>query len=148
MSMQPKKRWHLWAALFSIAFAAGVAAVGLFFDRFASHHGESPHELLYASNILTGVVAGVAVFLWVHYQERGRRIRVSHLHSISELNHHVRNALQIISYFMHEPRTQENAKFMRDSVQRIDWALREMVEEYLQQHGDEQQKEIQREIGA
>lgn len=147
MSMKSQKRWYLLSTLLSLAFATGVALVGYFFDQIAAHHGESQHQLLDASNLLTGLVAGIAVFLWAYHQQRSRRIRVAHLHSISELNHHVRNALQIISYFMHEPRTLENAKFMRDSVQRIDWALREMIEEYLQQHGDDQQQ-LQRDIGA
>ena len=62
------------------------------------------------------------------HERESRRLRdVQHL--VADMNHHVRNALQVITY---ANATSIDGKFteqVRDSIERIDWALREVLGE-------------------
>jgi hypothetical protein len=42
------------------------------------------------------------------------------------MNHHIRNALQVITYATAAD-TEESVELIRDSVERIEWALREVL---------------------
>jgi len=75
-------------------------------------------DLLFA--VLT--VAGVVVY----DQWRRRQIR-DKLKVVSEMNHHVRNQLQIIQYSAYATGDHEHFNRMQESVARIDWALREIL---------------------
>jgi two-component sensor histidine kinase len=46
---------------------------------------------------------------------------------IRMMNHHVRNSLQVISFASSLPQREELASRVRDSVERIEWALREVL---------------------
>src|SRR5882724_10979073 len=50
--------------------------------------------------------------------------------NIADLNHHVRNALQSIQLSAYSTQDQEIIASVGDSVQRIEWALREIVPEH------------------
>jgi two-component sensor histidine kinase len=49
------------------------------------------------------------------------------LEVIRLMNHHVRNSLQVISFAALAPQQKELASEIRDAVQRIEWALREVL---------------------
>jgi two-component sensor histidine kinase len=49
------------------------------------------------------------------------------LRMIAEMNHHVRNALQVISYSSQTQPNEDLARMVRESSQRIEWALREVL---------------------
>jgi uncharacterized protein YmfQ (DUF2313 family) len=49
------------------------------------------------------------------------------LRTISELNHHIRNALQVISYASAAQTRADSMKLIGSSVERIEWALREVL---------------------
>ena len=43
------------------------------------------------------------------------------------MNHHVRNSLQVISFAASSPQQEELGNNLRDAVERIEWALREVL---------------------
>jgi len=49
------------------------------------------------------------------------------LEVIRLMNHHVRNSLQVISFAASVPQQEEMATQVRDAVERIEWALREVL---------------------
>jgi len=64
-------------------------------------------------------------------RERERRKNIAErLKMIGDLNHHVRNALQSIQLSAYSTQDQEIIASVGDSVQRIEWALREIVPEH------------------
>lgn len=116
-------------ALLIVAFVA-ISLVGLGFDRLLVREGVSRFDLMALSNGLTGLVA--AGFLWQAQRRAAERQRYlqQRLKTIEEMNHHVRNALQVLSYFATHPdaaANEKNAKVVRESVERIEWALREIL---------------------
>jgi hypothetical protein len=53
--------------------------------------------------------------------------------TIAELNHHIRNALQVIKFWGAQHRPALDAmqlQLINDSVDRIEWALREVLPRY------------------
>jgi hypothetical protein len=77
-----------------------------------------------ADDALVGVGAGVLVFL---YERRRRQIIIKKLEVIRLMNHHVRNSLQVIRFAASVPQEEEVANKIRDAVDRIEWALREVL---------------------
>lgn len=77
----------------------------------------------YLDDLILGVVAGLVVF--AYEQRRSRELRQK-LAMISAMNHHVRNALQTISYV---PYTEQAKQMLliQQSVNRIQWALQEIL---------------------
>ncbi|MBV8206509.1 MAG: hypothetical protein JO041_06935 [Acidobacteria bacterium] len=75
-------------------------------------------------DIVGGLIAGLLVFIFATIRNRyvARRLEV-----IAAMNHHVRNALQVISYAQYIRSEPEQLAQMREAVQRIDWALREVL---------------------
>ena len=85
----------------------------------------SPNELFqFADHFIIAVVLGCVVLL---YERRRRRYLETRLKVIGEMNHHVRNALQVLSYTAMRQEDEKNRTMMRESVTRIDWALREIL---------------------
>ena len=84
-----------------------------------------PHDSFtgYLDDLILGVVAGLVVF--AYEQRRSRELRQK-LAMISAMNHHVRNALQTISYV---PYTEQAKQMLliQQSVNRIQWALQEIL---------------------
>jgi len=67
--------------------------------------------------------------------ERNRRELVrQRMSTIVEMNHHIRNALQVIKFWsvQHQNCNPDEAQIqlVRDSVDRIEWALREVLPRY------------------
>jgi hypothetical protein len=53
------------------------------------------------------------------------------LQIVAEMNHHIRNALQVINYVSLAQTHAESVELIRDSAERIEWALREVLPEYV-----------------
>lgn len=79
--------------------------------------------VVYLDDFVLGVLAGLVVF--VYEQRRYRDIRQK-LAVINAMNHHVRNALQAISYVPYTEQAKQ-IQVIQDSVNRIQWALREIL---------------------
>jgi hypothetical protein len=75
-------------------------------------------------NAVTGILSGLLVFWYEHRRYRGveRNLRM-----IAAMNHHVRNALQSITYAPYSLSQAEQINLIQASVTRIQWALREIL---------------------
>ena len=75
-------------------------------------------------NVVSGIVTGLIVFFYERqqYKNVARNLRM-----IAAMNHHVRNALQSIIYVPYSPTQADQVKVIQASVERIQWALREIL---------------------
>ncbi len=85
---------------------------------------------LQAAMILDGVFAVIvaALFYRVLAYDRERRARVmERLETIDQMNHHIRNALQVISFNAHSQSNEFELAEIKRAMNRIQWALREIL---------------------
>jgi hypothetical protein len=126
-------RWFRHSILLSLAVAAIVSVLGILFDHILVLEGLPRLAMMIMSNVLTGVFAG-GLFLQLAREEKANRVLVqSRMNTIAELNHHIRNALQVIKFLGGQQRTGLDAvqlQLINDSVNRIEWALREVLPRY------------------
>ena len=78
---------------------------------------------IYLDDLVLGVLAGLMAFAYEHRRSRELRQKLA---VVSAMNHHVRNALQTISYV---PYTEQAKQMLliQQSVNRIQWALQEIL---------------------
>lgn len=126
-------RWFRHSILLSLAVAAIVSVLGIVFDHILVKEGLPRLAMMIISNVLTGVFAG-GLFLQLAREEKANRALVqSRMNTIAELNHHIRNALQVIKFLGGQQRSGLDAvqlQLINDSVNRIEWALREVLPQY------------------
>ncbi len=103
-----------------------VWMVGFAFDRLLARDGVTRTEILLTSNALTGIVAGFLFFSLTNNERLRRQFVRERLNTIAEMNHHIRNALQVIAYASVAGKN-ESVELIRSSVERIEWALREVL---------------------
>lgn len=116
-----------------IFLMAVVAALTLFvistgLDYFLLHdEHDSRVVIIEGSDALLGVVAGVLIFRLLQYErERRKRLRQK-IAVIADMNHHVRNALQVISFTAYSTADKEQIEAIKESMERIQWALKEVL---------------------
>jgi len=114
-------RWL--APLRSILAGSCVFFLGSLSDVWLRYHSEGL-SLAIVDHALVGIGAGLLVLL---YERRQRRNIIRKLEVIGMMNHHVRNSLQVISFAASAPPREEDVNKIRDAVDRIDWALREVL---------------------
>ncbi len=72
-------------------------------------------------------------------KEISRELIRQRMQTVAELNHHIRNALQVIKFWGVQHQncrlTDEQIQLMKDSVDRIEWALREVLPRYPESGG-------------
>lgn len=107
-----------------------VGAIGFGFDVLLGSEGVPRRDLLLLSNALTGIVAGLLYYRLGRVERERRAAMQQRLHTIAEMNHHIRNSLQIITYATAQDRA-DSVDLIRTSVERIEWALREVLPGYL-----------------
>ncbi len=113
--------------LASVVFALAVWVVDVGLDRVMILLGDTRGQLLFLSDAITAVLAG-AMMLWVLLIQRTRHIETEQrMQVIAEMNHHVRNALQVISYWGVQERDRQQLRFIHEAVDRIEWALRDVL---------------------
>lgn len=124
--------WTRQSGLLSILVTAIVTALGFLLNTLLFHEGMPRKDLMLLSSLITGVAAG-----WLFYQflrnERSKQDTVQQrLHTVAELNHHIRNALQVIRYAGGSKSTSDatQLQLINEAVARIDWALREVLSRY------------------
>jgi hypothetical protein len=111
-----------------------VLLVGYGTDRFLIMEGISRWDLLGLSDIATGIVAG-SLFLYVARHEKAHREDMrEQMQTVAELNHHIRNALQVIklagSGTARARSDDRQLQLIKESADRIEWALREVLPRY------------------
>ncbi len=75
------------------------------------------------SALILGMLAGRIL----HHAYKARQDAMARLQVIAELNHHIRNALEVISLSAYITRDEEAIRRIMEGVNRIDWALREIL---------------------
>jgi hypothetical protein len=104
-----------------------VSVLGLGFDWLLVKEGVRRLDVMALSNGLTGLAVGL-LYLQLSRIERERRAQVQQqLRTIAEMNHHIRNALQIIAYASVTTDKTKSVELISQSVERIEWALREVL---------------------
>jgi proline racemase len=89
--------------------------------------------MLIVSNTITGLFAGGLFYQIVREEKIHRELIQARMETIAELNHHIRNALQVIRFWGAQQRPSLDAmqlQLINDSVDRIEWALREVLPKY------------------
>jgi hypothetical protein len=104
-----------------------VWLVGYGFDRLLAHDGVTRVDILLITNGLTGIVAGLLFYSLTNYERLRRNLIRNRLRTIAEMNHHIRNSLQVITYATAAQNNAESVEMIRSSVERIEWALREVL---------------------
>ena len=111
--------------LFTISMGLLAAIFEAVLDTWLSAHAGRDWRLALDAGSVGLLVAAVTYVEIVAVQVRRKRISVE-LHTVSELNHNVRNALQAISYAIRLPETNNQVEIIENCVRRIDTTLRDL----------------------
>jgi hypothetical protein len=132
----------------SAAIFGSVVVIFLFaIDQLSKHYGLS-ESLQIFDDFCGGIIAGLLIYRY----ERGRSKYLNErLKTIELMNHHVRNALNVIvaSVYVHGHDKELNE--LQISVNRIEWALREVLPGRVLDDYDEhrpEEKTIERPFGG
>ncbi len=104
-----------------------VGLVGFIFDYLLVEEGVRRIDILVESNALTGIVSAVFFYYLSNFERERRKMVEQRLQTIAEMNHHIRNALQIITYATFSQKQEDSFELIRTSVERIEWSLREVL---------------------
>jgi hypothetical protein len=85
-----------------------------------------PGDMRIIGSLLAAVVTAFAVARFQSIAREHREAELRRARIIADMNHHIRNALQVLVYDA-AAHTTEEANRIRDAVNRIDWALREVL---------------------
>jgi two-component sensor histidine kinase len=125
--------WSRRSGLFSLLVAVIVSLIGIVLDRLLLQEGLPRLDMLIFSNGLTGLFAGGLFWQMAREAKASRDLMAERMKTIAELNHHIRNALQVIKFLGGQKRTGLDAvqlQLINDSADRIEWALRELLPRY------------------
>ena len=125
--------WSRRTVLLIFVVTLVVSALGFVFDFLLGQVGLSRVGMLIISNGLTGLFAGGLVYQLAREEKASRELVRARMKTIAELNHHIRNALQVIRFLGGQQRPALDAlqlQLINDAVDRIEWALREVLPRY------------------
>jgi hypothetical protein len=114
-----------WVLAFTVSIVVLVAATGL--DFLLEQRSRSFLSNIDGSAVLAALVAGLLFYRMLWYERQRRRAIRQRLEIIAEMNHHVRNAIHTIMLSAHVPQDKNVVTAIDESVQRIDWALKEIL---------------------
>jgi hypothetical protein len=121
LSMLTRNLWLIAGGLGLVMF---VASLG--FDLVLLKHRETPAAIM-VSNGLVALLAATLVFTLLAYGRQQRRRIMERMEALNEVNHHVRNALQALSFTAGALQGTKEGATVSESIQRIQWALLEML---------------------
>ncbi len=127
-SMAPMSWRQNALAGFSVAMFIFVAGEAL---DWLLAHGFVPHIVNMLTDVVVALSVGCLVFKILCDAQDRHNAMVNRLERIAEINHHIRNALQVIAYHARSEGSQ-NQKVIEDvnaAVTRIEWVLREVLPE-------------------
>ena len=110
-------------ALQGLSFGMLVAVLLIVSDQLSMHLGLKESQRV-VDDLCGGTIAGLTVFAYARAKTRHITNR---LNTIRLINHHIRNALQVIRYASYIPSTGPHVAEVEDAIKRIDWALREVL---------------------
>ncbi|HEX4066170.1 MAG TPA: hypothetical protein VHZ09_09100 [Acidobacteriaceae bacterium] len=116
-------RRHIVTLLVGVGMFVAVYLVDLWLVARGLHA-----ESTWIDNILLSIVAAAMAWLLQRHQERELRRQQQSAAVIEQMNHHIRNALQVIvARASLDQRDSPELEQITDAVARIDWALREIL---------------------
>jgi signal transduction histidine kinase len=125
-----KSRIETTSRRFLVAAAIGVGAVS-FLATELMHFLLVPdigrNKERWLAEGLSALVVSCLVAKLVQISRERHRLTVARMQVIAEMNHHIRNALSPISLLLDGTENQPLNRIMSDAVERIDWALREIL---------------------
>ena len=121
--MSKKARGGNRKAILSVVLAFVSFALGLLVEALQLNRGIQGW-MLWLDNLCAALLLGLVVFV---YERRRERELIRRLQVIELMNHHVRNALQPVMYLPYSQDQETQLNMIRNAVQRIDWALREIL---------------------
>jgi hypothetical protein len=104
-----------------------VTLTGYLLDRVLRYEGVPGRDLFIFSDFLVGVVAAILVYVMAEFDDRKQKAIAERLKVIADMNHHIRNALQVISYQSSFREDKKEIDAINDAVNRISWSLREVL---------------------
>ena len=108
-----------------------VTILGYTFERMLYRDGVERKLIFIESAALTGVVVAGLFLQYTRTLQNQRRLVRARLEVIADMNHHIRNALQVLTYGTAMHQNQKETEMMREAIGRIQWALREVLPGYL-----------------
>jgi hypothetical protein len=121
------------SGLFASIVAIVVSILGVILDWLLVKEGLPRLDMLILSNGLTGLFAGWLFYQIAREEKANRELMRARMKTIGEMNHHIRNALQVIKFLGVQNRSGLDTmqlQLINDSVNRIEWALREVLPQY------------------
>jgi hypothetical protein len=95
----------------------------IFADQLPRYYGLTDSQLI-LDDLCGGIVVGILVY---HYQYKRTKYLKEKLKTIELMNHHVRNALQIIGDSVYLGTHVRETNAIQDAMNRIAWALEEIL---------------------
>ena len=121
----PFSHWGIF--LMALVAALAVFVIGMGLDIALLREHETQRVTIEISDAMGGLVAGALAYRLLLY-ERERRARLrQRIAVIADMNHHVRNALQVISFHAYTNADKEQFEAVKESMERIQWALQEVL---------------------
>jgi hypothetical protein len=114
------------AAVTAVIFGIMVFLVSSVADILMFYEHEPGRLAIELSDLISALVIGLLAYRLIRLQQQSREHLRQRLEIISDMNHHVRNALQVISLTAHVG-NHEEITAIREGVNRIQWALRELL---------------------
>ncbi len=114
-------------ALLSLLFALFVFVLGFGLDWVMLHQEDSIRQTIEFSDAVSALICGFVFLLFLRLYRQQRAMLRQRVEVIANMNHHVRNALQVIEFNSYSTSDQENLGAIKSSVNRIQWALRELL---------------------
>jgi hypothetical protein len=121
---QPMERLKVYlfgATVLFASFGMGEAVYRLLFSDFDGTTDRIPLELLF------GLVFAWLATKFVGGVYRNRKERSARLNFILARNHQIRGAVEGITPLAHPSKTQQSIRVIREEVDRIEWALKEIL---------------------
>ncbi len=135
MKRSDKRSDALWTQKISVLVVLVVLVVfslGFVFDRFLIKEGIPRVDVLLITNAIPGLVAGLLFYQFARNEKREQEFVRERMRTIAELNHHIRNALQVIKFCGSDQANlgAMQLQLIKESANRIEWALKEVLPRY------------------
>ncbi len=119
------RRWQLWCLALAVGVCVFFASMAIDFILYRS--GVMPLAMFSVSDGLAGAIAAIFALTLVNHASERRRAILQRIQMVSELNHHIRNALELIQLSAHFTEDAAAIATINDAAKRIDWALKEIL---------------------
>jgi hypothetical protein len=119
--MLTRNLWLIAAAIGLVMFAGSVVIDLVLLER-----RETPLAIV-ISNALVALLASTLVFTLLAYGRKQRRQVVERLEALNEVNHHIRNALQALTFTAATMKGTKDGAAISEAIERIQWALLEVL---------------------